>query len=111
MSNTSILVVTSDQIANYEIVETIGEVFGITVQSRDAVSDFGASIKNIFGGEIKSYTQMLENARAEAIYRLQEAAVEKGSDAVIAMRFDSNEISETASSVVAYGTAVKIRHI
>lgn len=87
----------------------IGEVFGVTTQSRNMVSDFGAGLKSLVGGEIKGYTKMLENSREEAIERLRESATEAGADAVVMMRFDSGSISGDMQSVVAYGTAVKFQ--
>lgn len=100
------LVTTTEHIPgqNYEI---IGEVFGVTTQSRNLVSDWGASFKSLVGGEIKGYTKMLQVSRDKAIERLKEAAQAKGADAVVMMRFDSGSISGDMQSVVAYGTAVK----
>ena len=89
---------------NYEI---IGEVFGVTTQSRNAISDIGAGLKSIVGGEIKGYSKMIENSREQAIQRLREEADEKGADAIVMMRFDSGSIGTDMQSVVAYGTAVK----
>lgn len=85
----------------------IGEVFGVTTQSRNMISDFGASFKSMVGGEIKGYTKMLQTSRDRAIERLEEAAQAKGADAVVMMRFDSGSIAGDMQSVVAYGTAVK----
>lgn len=101
-----ILVTTTEHIPgkNYEV---LGEVFGVTTQSRNAFSNIGAGLKNIVGGEIKGYTKMLHASRDEAIERLRQAAEEKGADAIVMMRFDSGSISGDMQSVVAYGTAVK----
>lgn len=101
-----ILVTTTEHIPdqNYEI---IGEVFGVTTQSRNAISDIGAGLKSIVGGEIKAYTKMLTNSRNEAISRLKDKAAEMGADAVVMMRFDTGSIAGDMQSVVAYGTAVK----
>ncbi|MBU3829260.1 MAG: heavy metal-binding domain-containing protein [Candidatus Lactobacillus pullistercoris] len=101
-----ILVTTTEHIPNknYEI---IGEVFGVTTQSRNAISDIGAGLKSIVGGEIKGYTKMLHSSRDQAIERLREAAAEKGADAIVMMRFDSGSIGGDMQSIVAYGTAVK----
>ena len=101
------LVSTTDQIGrDYQV---LGECFGVTTQSRNLISDFGASIKNIVGGEIKGYTKMLARSREEAVKRMCEDARNKGADAVIMMRFDSGSIGEDMQSVVAYGTAVKLK--
>lgn len=101
-----ILVTTTENIPgkNYEI---IGEVFGVTTQSRNAISDIGAGLKSMIGGEVRGYTKMLTTSRTEAIQRLREAAQEKGADAVVMMRFDSGSIAGDMQSIVAYGTAVK----
>lgn len=103
---TEILITTTEHIPgkNYEI---LGEVFGVTTQSRNAISDLGAGLKNIIGGEIKGYTKMLHASREDAIERLRKAAEDKGADAVVMMRFDSSSISGDMQSVVAYGTAVR----
>lgn len=100
------LVTTTEQIPghNYEI---ISEVFGATTQSRNAVSDFGAGLKNFFGGEIKGYTKMINKSRSRAIERLKQKAEELHADAVVMMRFDSSLDDTGMQSVVAYGTAVK----
>lgn len=100
------LVTTTEQIPgkNYEV---LGEVFGVTTQSRNVVSDFGAGIKNIVGGEIKGYTRMLQTSREKALGRMVDEAKDKGADAVVMMRFDSGSIGGDMQSVVAYGTAVR----
>lgn len=87
--------------------EVIGEVFGVTTQSKNMFSNFGASMKNIVGGEIKAYTKMLHESREKAITRLKEEAASVDADAVVMMRFDSGSIGGDMQSVVAYGTAVK----
>lgn len=101
-----ILVTTTEHIPGKKY-EVIGEVFGVTTQSRNMISNIGAGLKNIVGGEIKGYTKMLHTSRDEAIERLRKAATDKGADAVVMMRFDSGSISTDMQSVVAYGTAVK----
>lgn len=101
-----ILVTTTETIPGKKY-EIIGEVFGVTTQSRNAVSNVGAGLKSIVGGEIKGYTKMLTNSRDAAIDRLRQAALDQGGDAVVMMRFDSASIARDMQSVVAYGTAVK----
>ena len=102
------LVTTTEKIPGKEY-EIIGEVFGVTTQSRNVVSDFGAGLKDLVGGEIKGYTKMLQTSRNKAIKRLRKAAEEVGADAVVMMRFDSGSIGGDMQSVVAYGTAVKFK--
>lgn len=101
-----ILVTTTENIPGKKY-EVIGEVFGVTTQSKNALSNIGAGLKNLVGGEIKSYTHMLHTSRDEAIERLRQAAEDKGADAIVMMRFDSGSIANDMQSVVAYGTAVK----
>lgn len=85
------LITTTEKIPgqNYEV---IGEVFGVTTQSRNAFANIGANLKNLVGGEIRAYTKMLTNSREEAIDRLKKEAKSKGADAVVMMRFDSGSI-------------------
>lgn len=100
------LVTTTEKIPghNYEV---LGEVFGVTTQSKNVFSNIGAGLKNVVGSEIKAYTKMLHESREVAIARLREDAEAKGADAVVMMRFDSGSIGTDMQSVVAYGTAVK----
>ena len=101
-----ILVATTEKIPghNYEV---LGEVFGVTTQSKNVFSNIGAGLKNVVGGEIKAYTKMLTTSREVALDRLREEADKLGADAVVMMRFDSGSIAGDMQSVVAYGTAVK----
>lgn len=108
MSNDEILVTTTENIPGKEY-EVISEVFGLTTQSKNMIKDFGAGLKSMVGGEIRSYTQMLQKSREQALERLRQEAVEKGADAIVMMRFDSGTIGGDMQSVVAYGTAVKFR--
>ena len=88
--------------------EIIGEVFGLTTQSKNVISNIGAGWKNLVGGEIKAYSDMLHESREKAIDRLRTEARKAGGDAVVMMRFDSGSIGGDMQSVVAYGTAVKL---
>ncbi|MDF7682170.1 heavy metal-binding domain-containing protein [Lactobacillus sp. ESL0679] len=106
MDAEQVLVTTTEQIPGKKY-EVIGEVFGLTTQSKNMLKDFGAGLKSMVGGEIRSYTKMLEESRTQALDRLRQAAAEKGADAVVMMRFDSSSIAGDMQSVVAYGTAVK----
>lgn len=100
------LVVTTENIPGKKY-EVLGEVFGVTTQSKNFVRNIGVGLKNIVGGEIKDYTKMLHEARMVAIERMKQEATEKGADAIVMMRFDSGSILQDMQSVVAYGTAVK----
>lgn len=106
-----VLVVTTNDIPGYKVVETYGEVFGLIVRSRNLFSNIGASFRTIFGGEVKGYTALLSDSREHALQRLREAAAAKGANAVLAMRFDSGDIGGVMNEVAAYGTAVKIQKI
>jgi uncharacterized protein YbjQ (UPF0145 family) len=99
---------TMNDLPGYEITEVLGEVFGLTVRSRNVGSQLGAGFKSLVGGELKGMTQMLAESRVHAQNRLTEAAQEKGADAVLAMRFDASEF-QAGQEICAYGTAVKIR--
>ncbi len=102
------LVVTTEGVAGHRTVQTLGQVFGVTVRSRGLGGNFVAGLRSIVGGEIKEYTQMLEEARRHALDRLVLNASLMGANAVLMMRFDSAEIGQTMSEIVAYGTAAII---
>ncbi|MGV0168393.1 heavy metal-binding domain-containing protein [Furfurilactobacillus sp. WILCCON 0119] len=104
----NVLVVTTENIPGQEY-EVIGEVFGLTTQSKNVVKNIGAGLKNIVGGEIKAYTELLSEARDIAVTRLRENAAAMGADAVVMMRYDSDSISQDMETVAAYGTAVKFK--
>lgn len=109
--NGSILVVTTNDVPGYEVVEVYGEVFGLLVRSRNLLSNIGAGFKSLVGGEIGAYTKLISDSRIEAIERMKKAAAEKGANAVLMMRFDSSDLGRSMNEVAAYGTAVKIRPI
>lgn len=100
------IVVTSEQVAGHRVSETRGQVFGVVVRSRGIGGNIMAGLRSIVGGEIHEYTQMLEDARRQATDRMIKNAAAMGANAVIMMRFDSGEIGQTMSEIVAYGTAV-----
>ncbi len=103
------LVVTTEGISGYEVEKVIGHVFGVVVRSRGIGGNIMAGLRSLAGGEIKEYTEMLEDARKTAIDRLVQNAHAMGANAVIMMRFDSSEVAQSMSEVVAYGTAVVVR--
>lgn len=104
-----VIVVTTNELPGYEVVETYGEVFGIIVRSRNLFSNIGASFRTIFGGEVRGYTRLLADSREHALERLRQAAADKGANAVLMMRFDSGDIGGVMNEVAAYGTAVKVK--
>lgn len=101
-----ILITTTETIPGKQY-EVLGEVFGLTTQSKNVFKNIGASLKNVVGGEIRAYTEMMTESRDVAIDRLRQNAIEMGADAVVMMRFDSGSIGSDMQSVAAYGTAVK----
>ena len=106
-----ILVTTMNDVPGYKVTEVYGETFGLIVRSRNVFSNIGASLRTIFGGEVGGYSKLLSQSRDEAVDRLKQAAAAKGANAVIAMRFDCNEIADIMSEVAAYGTACKIEKL
>lgn len=100
------IVVTSENVAGYRVRETKGQVFGVVVRSRGLGGNIMAGIRSLAGGEIKEYTEMLEEARRHAVDRLVQNATTMGANGIVMMRFDSSEIGQTMSEIVAYGTAV-----
>ncbi|HEX7128638.1 MAG TPA: YbjQ family protein [Rhodanobacteraceae bacterium] len=100
------IIVTTESVAGHRVRETKGQVFGVVVRSRGIGGNVMAGLRSLVGGEIHEYTQMLEEARRHAIDRLTANAQAMGANAVIMMRFDSAEIGQTMSEIVAYGTAV-----
>jgi uncharacterized protein YbjQ (UPF0145 family) len=105
------LITTANDLPGYEIVETLGEVFGLTVRSRNIGSQFGAGLKSILGGELKGMTKALVDSREQVIGRMVEEAQAKGGDAIVAMRFDTSEMGTNWTEICAYGTAVRARKL
>jgi len=103
-----IIVVSSNEIEGKPVQEYLGIVSGSIVKSRNAGSDIFASLKSIVGGEIVGYSTLLMRARTDAYGRMIEEAKSKGANAIIAFRFQTSTITQGASEVVAYGTAVKV---
>jgi uncharacterized protein YbjQ (UPF0145 family) len=106
-----IIISTMNDLPGYQVVEVHGEVYGLIVRARNAFSNIGAGFRTIVGGEAKGYTKLLSESRDQAIARLAEAAGAKGANAILAMRFDCNEIGDIMSEVAAYGTAVTVRRL
>jgi uncharacterized protein YbjQ (UPF0145 family) len=100
------LVVTTNEIPGWEIQRVCGEVFGLTVRSRNAFSQIGAGLKSVMGGELRGMTENLMNSRNEVMSRMLEAARARGGNAVIGMRFDTSEMGDVWTEICAYGTAV-----
>jgi uncharacterized protein YbjQ (UPF0145 family) len=105
------IITTMNDLPGYEIEEVLGEVFGLTVRSRNLGSQIGASLKSLIGGELKGMTKMLAAGRTDAQERLAAEAGAKGANAIIAFRFDTSELGTTWTEICAYGTAVRARKL
>jgi len=104
-----VLITTTAEVPGKHIQKILGVVRGNTVRSRHIGRDIMAGFKNIVGGEIKSYTDLLTQAREEAYNRMVNQAVELGADAVVNVRFMTSLVMQGTSEILAYGTAVKLR--
>jgi uncharacterized protein YbjQ (UPF0145 family) len=105
------LIVTTENAPGHRVTELKGQCFGVVVRSRGLGGNIMAGLRSIVGGEITEYTQLLEEARRHAVDRLVQNATAMGANAVIMMRFDSSEIGQTMSEIVAYGTAAIIERL
>lgn len=97
-----------ESIPGKKIIEHFGLVAGSTVRAKNVFKDMGAGFKNIVGGELKSYTALLEESRRQAIERMIQQAEQLGANAIINVRFSTSNIAQGASELYVYGTAVKI---
>ena len=102
------LIVTTNDVPGYRVVKTLGLVRGITVLSRNALSDVVGGLQSMLGGRVGAYVKLAEASRAEAYDELVAHAQGMGANAVIAMRYEANEIMEGVTEVLAYGTAVGV---
>jgi uncharacterized protein YbjQ (UPF0145 family) len=102
------MVTTTPYIAGWRVQETKGQVFGLVVRSRGLAGNIAAGLRSLGGGEIHEYTSMLEDTRRQALDRMIQNGTLMGANAIISMRFDSSEMGQTMSEVVAYGTAVVV---
>ena len=100
------IVVTTENVPGYRVRATLGQCFGVVVRSRGLGGNIMAGLRSLIGGEIKEYTQMLEEARRQALDRMVQNATAMGANGIVMMRFDSSDIGGTMSEIVAYGTAV-----
>ena len=101
----SMIITTTENIPEARVVKTLGQVFGLTVRSRSLGGNIAAFLKGLVGGEIRSYVKLNEDARRQAIDRMVQNAAAMGANAVTMMRFDSTEMGQSKSEIVAYGTA------
>jgi uncharacterized protein YbjQ (UPF0145 family) len=105
------LVATTNDLPGYRITGHVGMVRGVTVRSRSVVGNIGGAIQSIFGGNLSIYTRLAETARQEAYDLMTAHARDLGADAVVAVRYDANEIMDGITEVLAYGTAVKAERL
>ena len=103
------LITTGNDFPDHEIERVLGEVFGLTVRSRNIGSQIGASLKSLVGGELQGMTTMLAQGREQAIDGLVDETTRRGGNAIVAMRFDTSELGNTWTEICAYGTAVVVR--
>jgi uncharacterized protein YbjQ (UPF0145 family) len=106
-----VLISTMNDLPGHQIEEVFGEVFGLTVRSRNVGSQIGAGLKSILGGELKGMTKALADSREQVLARMVEEAEAKGANAVVAMRFDTSEMGTNWTEICAYGTAVRARKL
>ena len=102
------LIVTTNDAPGYRVVKTLGLVRGITVRSRNAISDMVGGLQSMLGGRVETYVKLAEASRADALQEMVEHAQAMGANAVIGMRYEANEIMEGVTEVLAYGTAVVV---
>ena len=105
------LVVTTNDLPGYRITKHLGLVRGIVVRSRSVVGNLGAAVQIFFGGNISVYTKLAEQTRREAYEEMTAQAEAIGANAVLAMRYDANEIASAVTEVLAYGTAVVVEEL
>ena len=102
------IVVTTEEIAGKTIKKSLGMVRGNTIRARHIGRDFSAALKNIVGGEIRDYTKMMAESREQALDRMVDEAESLGGNAIVGLRFATSMIMQSASEILAYGTAVEI---
>ena len=102
------MVSTTNDVPGYRVVRPLGIVRGITVRSRSIVGNIGAALQTLVGGNISIYTELCEKAREEAFELMLRHAAAMGANAIVAMRYDANDVAEGVTEVLAYGTAVQV---
>lgn len=105
------MVTTTNDIAGWRVVRQLGVVRGITVRSRSVIGNLGAALQTLVGGNITLFTELCEHAREEAFELMIQHATQMGANAIIAMRYDANEVSQGVTEVLAYGTAVVVEPV
>ena len=105
------IIATTNDLPGYRVVRVIGLVRGITVRSRSIIGNFGGALQSLVGGNLSIFTNLAEQARQEALNLMIAHAEQEGANAVIAMRYDSNEITDGITEMLAYGTAVVVEAV
>jgi uncharacterized protein YbjQ (UPF0145 family) len=105
---TEIIIVSTPYLPGYKITKTLGFTWGLIVRSRGLGRNITAGLRSLAGGEIHEYTELLNQSREQALNRLRDHAKEMGANAVISVQFDSSEIGQTMTELLAYGTAVVV---
>ena len=105
------MVTTANDLSGFRIVRTLGLVRGIVVRSRSVFGTIGASLQTLLGGNITLFTELCEKTREDAYTLMLQHAAERGANAVVAMRYDANEVMQGVTEVLAYGTAVQVQRI
>ena len=101
-------VTTANELHGFRVTRTLGIVRGITVRSRSVIGNIGATLQTLVGGNISLYTELCEKAREEAFELMCQHAAAMGAKAVLAMRYDANDVAAGVTEVLAYGTAVVV---
>ena len=105
------MVTTGNDLSGYRIVRSLGMVRGIVVRSRSVIGTIGAGLQTLIGGNITLFTELCEKTREEAFELMLQHAAERGANAVVAMRYDANEVMQGVTEVLAYGTAVEVQRL
>ena len=103
------ILTTTESIPGKEVVEVLGLVRGNTIRAKHVGKDIVAGLRTLVGGEVKEYTEMMIEARSQAIARMIKEAEELGANAIVGVRFTTSQIMTTAAELMAFGTAVKIK--
>jgi len=103
------ILVNTNEIANMEIVETLGMVKGSTIRAKHVGKDIVASFRHLVGGELKEYTEMIDEARKIAVNKMVKEAEELGANAILTVRFTTTAVMQGAAEIMVYGTAVKVK--
>ncbi|NDD93088.1 YbjQ family protein [bacterium] len=107
-AKTPFLLTTTDELPQVQVIENLGLASGSSVRAKNFIKDIGATIKNAIGGELTSYTELMEEAREEATQRMIQQARSMGANAIVGIRFATSSIAQGAAEIYVYGTAVKV---